>query len=81
MQALAVKIGIGLLVVTAVGIAVAWALALLAESPTFTGLCDPDDLGPEAQRSGLRAALLRPAWLLSSGLGAALLLVGLVLGR
>lgn len=78
---LAEGIGLCLLLTTALGIALFWALALLADSPSFTADCDPDAVPAEPTRPPWRAALLRPGWLVSSGVGAALLFAGLALGH
>jgi hypothetical protein len=64
--------------VTVGGIALAFVIALLADSPSFTGECDPDEVD-EGRPSPLRAAVLRPGWLLSSGLGLVLTVVSVLL--
>ena len=79
---LAERLGAVLLLTTVLGIAVLWALTLLADSPSFTADCDPDELAAASpRRARWLDAVLRPAWLLSSGLGAALLAAGLALSH
>ncbi|MBS2026278.1 MAG: hypothetical protein JST54_00115 [Deltaproteobacteria bacterium] len=72
--------GIALWTVTVLGVATAFVLALLADSPTFTAECDPDELH-DAHPAPWRAALLRPGWLVSSGLGLALTVLSVLLRR
>ena len=66
--------------VTALGVALAFVLALLADSPTFTAACDPDELD-DARPSAWREALLRPGWLVSTVLGLVLTVVSVWLRR